>query len=68
MKESRLSIRIDPIELEQIKQSASDADMTLADFCLSAIRDKMGINPESMDNINLHRRLKKLEESLLTSK
>ncbi|NJO63774.1 MAG: hypothetical protein HC836_38005 [Richelia sp. RM2_1_2] len=64
MKESRLSIRISPDELEEIKRDASDAGMTLADYCLSAIREKRGIQPEAFDNISLHRRIKILENQI----
>lgn len=66
MKESRLSIRISPDELEEIKRNASDAGMTLADYCLSAIREKRGIQPDSFDNISLHRRIKVLENQIAT--
>ena len=64
MKESRLSIRVTPEELESIKKSAADAGMTLADYCLSAIRDKQGFKPEAYDNISLHQRIKVLEEKM----
>jgi len=66
MKESRLSIRISPDELEEIKRDASNAGMTLADYCLSAVREKRGIQPEAFDNISLHRRIKALENQIAT--
>lgn len=66
MKESRLSIRIAPEELEAIKNDASNAGMTLADYCLSAIRDKRGVQPETFDNIALHHRIKTLENQVAT--
>ena len=64
MKDSRLSIRIAPDELEAIKKDASNAGMTLADYCLNAIRDKRGIKPDAYDNISLHHRIKNLENQL----
>jgi len=64
-KESRLSIRISSDELKEIRQDADDAGMTLADYCLSAIREKRGIQPEAFDNISLHRRIKTLENQIV---
>ena len=66
MKESRLSIRVSSEELDGIKKSAQDAGMTLADYCLSAIRDKQGFKPDAYDNISLHQRIKVLEEKFET--
>lgn len=65
-KESRLSIRISSDELDEIKRNANEAGMTLADYCLSAIREKRGIQPEAFDNISLHRRIKTLENQIAT--
>ncbi len=66
MKSSRLSIRVSDEELESIRSSATDAGMSLADFVLNAIRKAQGVKPNSIDLINLHRRIEKIEEVIFS--
>lgn len=64
-KDARLSIRISPQELQDIKDFAESNGLAFTDFVLSAIRNAMHKNPESQeDYLALVRRVAALERAV----
>ncbi|WP_026730759.1 hypothetical protein [Fischerella sp. PCC 9605] len=63
-KDARLSVRISPQELQEIKDFADENGLAFTDFVLGAIRDAMHKKPESEEFVALVRRVAALEKTV----